>query len=59
MWEKWAKPWLPVFTLKLKGQRCFSASVVLPLGGAVFLVVHDNLSLTVKSFEKQGIIWFV
>jgi len=51
-WEKWAKPRLPVFMMKLKGQRCLTASVVLPLGGAVFLGACVNLSVTAKALRN-------
>lgn len=51
VWERRAKPWLPVFVLELKGQRfnCFT----LPLGGGS---APDSLCSSFshsKSFEKQ------
>ena len=52
VWEKWAKPLRPVLMLKVKGQRCLTSSVILPLGGAVFLVACVNLSLTVKALRN-------
>lgn len=52
-WEKWAKLSLPLLVLEPKGQRCLTCSLILPLGGSVFLVPCVHLSLIVKAFRDE------